>query len=91
MAITTYPERFRQAYPTAADSLCRDNNYTKGDRKFYLRDCKYHKEDPAIIVKWMRRNFGERHQGWDFSLAGGCVAIEIWDDRLMTMYEMWQM
>jgi hypothetical protein len=56
-----------------------------------IRDCRYHKEDPSIIVKWMRRNFGERHQGWDFSLAGGCVTIEIWDDRLMTMYEMWQM
>ena len=37
----------------------------------------------------MRRNFGERHQGWDFSLVGGCVTIELWDDRLITMYEMW--
>jgi hypothetical protein len=39
----------------------------------------------------MRRNFGERHQGWDFSLAGGCVTIELWDDKFITMYEMWQM
>jgi hypothetical protein len=39
----------------------------------------------------MRRNFGERHHGWDFSLAGGCVTIELWDDKFITMYEMWQM
>lgn len=91
MAITTYTEQFAQAFPYSAATLCRDNNYTTGNRKFYIRDCRYHKEDPSIIVKWMRRNFGERHQGWDFSLAGGCVTIEIWDDKFKTMYEMWQM
>jgi hypothetical protein len=90
MAITTYTERFRQAYPTAADSLCSDSKSKSGHKTVYRRDCRYHKEDPAIIVKWMRRNFGERHQGWDFSLVGGCVTIELWDDRLITMYEMWQ-
>ena len=91
MAITTYTEQFRQTFPTAADSLCRDSKSKSGHKTVYRRDCRYHKEDPAIIVKWMRRNFGERHQGWDFSLVGGCVTIEIWDDRLITMYEMWQM
>ena len=91
MAITTYTKGFAVTYPRAADCLCRDNNYKDGHKKVYLRDCLFHKEDPAVIVKWMRRNFGERHQGWDFSLAGGCVTIELWDDRLITMYEMWQM
>ena len=71
--------------------LCRDNKYKLGHKTVYQRDCRYHKEDPSIIVKWMRRNFGERHRGWDFSLAGGCVTIEIWDDKFITMYEMWQM
>ena len=83
--------KFTQASPSINSHLCRDNNYTTGNRKFYIRDCRYHKEDPSIIVKWMRRNFGERHQGWDFSLVGGCVTIELWDNRLITMYEMWQM
>jgi hypothetical protein len=90
MAITTYTTQFRQAFPTAASSLCRDNKYKNGHKTVYQRDCRYHKEDPAIIVKWMRRNFGERHQGWDFSLVGGCVTIELWDDRFITMYELWQ-
>ena len=72
-------------------TLCRDNKYKNGNRTVYNRDCSYHKEDPSIIVKWMRRNFGERHQGWDFSLVGGCVTIELWDDKFITMYEMWQM
>ena len=90
MAIMNINGRF--APSTSINShLCRDNNYTTGNRKFYIRDCRYHKEDPSIIVKWMRRNFGERHQGWDFSLVGGCVTIEIWDDKFKTMYEMWQM
>ena len=80
---------FGLAAPTVYINGCRDNKYKNGNRTFYLRDCSYHKEDPSIIVKWMRRNFGERHQGWDFSLVGGCVTIELWDDRLITMYEMW--
>ena len=82
---------FSPASPTNYINGCRDKKYKNGNRTVYNRDCKYHKEDPAIIVKWMRRNFGERHQGWDFSLVGGCVTIELWDDRLITMYEMWQL
>jgi hypothetical protein len=70
--------------------VSRDNKYKNGNRTCYVRDCKYRKEDPATIVKWMRRNFGHRHSGWDFSLISGCVTIELWDDRFITMYEMWQ-
>ena len=69
----------------------RSGYHKLGNKAIYKRDCLWRKEDPATIVKWMRRNFGERNQGWDFSLAGGCVTIELWDDRLITMYEMWQM
>jgi hypothetical protein len=82
---------FGLAAPTVYINGCRDNKYKNGSRTVYNRDCRYHKEDPTIIVKWMRRNFGERHQGWDFSLVGGCVTIELWDDKFITMYEMWQM
>lgn len=82
---------FAPATTFTGSKLCRDSKYKNGHKTVYNRDCRYHEEDPSIIVKWMRRNFGERHNGWDFSLVGGCINIEIWDDRLITMYEMWQM
>jgi len=83
--------RFATASPNINDHLCRDDKYKSGNKTVYRRDCRYRKEDPSIIIKWMRRNFGERHRGWDFSLVGGCVTIELWDDKFITMYEMWQM
>lgn len=82
---------FAPAATFTSSQLCRDNKYKNGHKTVYNRDCRYHKEDPTIIVKWMRRNFGERHKGWDFSLISGCVTIELWDDKFITMYEMWQM
>ena len=82
---------YSPAYPGIKNQLCKDAKYKSGDKTVYNRDCTYHKEDPATIVKWMRRNFGERHHGWDFSLVGGCVTIELWDDKFITMYEMWHM
>jgi hypothetical protein len=79
--------------PYINPELSRDSKSKLGNRTFYVRDCKFRKEDPAIIIKWMRRNFGERRHGWDFSLQihTGCVTIELWDDKFITMYEMWQM
>ena len=85
------PGALAHKFSTVNITLCRDKKYKNGNRTVYNRDCRYHKEDPTIIVKWMRRNFGERHQGWDFSLISGCVTIELWDDKFITMYEMWQM
>ena len=82
---------FAPAATFTSSLLCRDSKSKFEHKTVYNRDCRYHKEDPTIIVKWMRRNFGERHQGWDFSLVGGCVTIELWDDKFITMYEMWQM
>ena len=82
---------FSPAQPSNKDQLCRDDNYRLGSKTVYYRDCRFRKEDPATIVKWMRRNFGERHHGWDFSLVGGCVTIELWDAKFVTMYEMWYM
>ena len=90
MAILTTGS-YSLAHPSAKNHLCKDAKYKSGYKTVYNRDCKYHKEDPVVIVKWMRRNFGERHHGWDFSLVGGCVTIELWDDKFITMYEMWQM
>ena len=60
------------------------------NRVQYVYDCKGKKEDPTEIVKWCRRNFGERGAGWDFLLTSGNVTIILWDDRFKTMYELWK-
>ena len=68
-----------------------DRTYmSRGNRKSYVYDCKSKKEDPSIIVKWCRRNFGERGVGWDFLLVSGNVTIILWDDKFKTMYELWK-
>jgi len=60
-------------------------------RKTYRYDHKISgKEDKITLVKWLRRNLGNRGEGWDFTLSGGYVTIDIWDSRLQTMYEMWK-
>jgi hypothetical protein len=61
-----------------------------GSKTQYTYDCVYRKEDPSIIVKWCRRNFGERGKGWDFILNQGRVIIEIREDKYKVMYEMWK-
>jgi len=62
-----------------------------GTRSHYTYDCVYRKEDPSVIVKWCRRNFGERGNGWDFILNQGRVIIEIREQKYKVMYEMWKM
>jgi hypothetical protein len=46
--------------------------------------------DPATVIKWCRRNFGNRGDGWDFSGSDKAVDITIWSTKLITMYELWQ-
>jgi hypothetical protein len=60
-----------------------------GSRSQYTYDCVFRKEDPSVIVKWCRKNFGERGNGWDFYLNQGRVIIEIRDDKFKVMYELW--
>jgi hypothetical protein len=68
-----------------------DRTYmNRGNRVQYVYDCKGKKEDPTVIVKWCRRNFGERGMGWDFLLTSGNVTIVLWDDKFKTMYELWK-
>jgi len=59
--------------------------------KIYTHYCRG-AETPEIFVKWLRRNLGARGEGWDFrySVGNQAVHIEIWSDRLKTMYEMWK-
>jgi hypothetical protein len=61
-----------------------------GSSSQYTYDCIFRKEDPSVIVKWCRRNFGERGNGWDFILNQGRVIIEIRNDKYKVMYEMWK-
>ena len=58
-------------------------------KSYYYDTNKKGNAEPVVIVKWMRRNFGERGEGWDFTFCGGRVIIDIWSPRLQTMYEMW--
>ena len=48
------------------------------------------KDDTQEIIKWCRRNFGERGDGWDFTGGTKHVQITIWSSRLITMWELWQ-
>ena len=73
------------------DYLIHDRNYMgSGNRTSYVYECIKKKEDPSIIVKWCRRNFGERGVGWDFLFISGNVTIVLWDDKFKTMYELWK-
>lgn len=60
-----------------------------GGKSQYTYDCVFRKEDPSVIVKWLRRNFGQRGNGWDFILNQGRVIIEIRNEKYKVMYEMW--
>lgn len=48
------------------------------------------KGDPTAVIKWCRKNFGNRGDGWDFSGSGKTLDITIWSSRLITMYTLWQ-
>jgi hypothetical protein len=55
----------------------------------FVYDCRGKKENPEIIVRWLRRNFGERGNGWDWYLASGKVCIEITEPKYVVIYELW--
>ena len=58
-------------------------------RKTYLYNCVDKKENPTEIVKWLRRNLGERGKSWDFSFIKGNVSVDIFDDKAQVIYELW--
>ena len=66
------------------DVAIKNNDYT--DKKQYSAKTK----DSLQTVKWCRRNFGERGDGWDFAGSGKSLTIFIWSSKLQFMYEMWQ-
>ena len=59
----------------------------RGKQYYYPYEAK--RENPREIVSWLRRNFGQRGTGWDFQLSSGYVIIQVWDDKLQVIYELW--
>lgn len=78
--------------PVKQITTCRDTKSTWGGKTQYTYDYKFKKEDPATIVKWLRKNMGDRGVGWDFVLnsSAGVITVMIYDDKLKFMYEMWK-
>lgn len=48
------------------------------------------KGDSKEIIKWCRKNFGQRGDGWDFVGGVKHVQIIIWSSRLLVMWELWR-
>ena len=48
------------------------------------------RDDTKEVIKWCRRNFGNRGDGWDFTAGKKHVQLTIWSKRLITMWMMWQ-
>lgn len=48
------------------------------------------KGDPKEVIKWCRRNFGDRGDGWDFTGGTKSLEVTIWSSKLITMWELWQ-
>lgn len=42
------------------------------------------------VIKWCRRNFGNRGDGWDFSGGNKSLEVTIWSSKLKVMWELWQ-
>ena len=74
--------------PTDTDD--RSSVETRNGRTLYSIDLRHRKINEVEHIKWCRRNLGERHDGWDFWMAGGMLFIEVWDDKAKFTYEMWK-
>ena len=89
MAMSSLGSFSQAPIPYEDPTKIKDEVRSLGSRTQYTYDCVYRKEDPSVIVKWCRRNFGQRGSGWDFYLNQGRVIIEISDSKYKVMYEMW--
>jgi hypothetical protein len=65
------------------------------NKRNYLISCSEAQgKSPLETIKWMRRNFGDRGNGWDFGFSGvsgdrGNIWLELRDEKLIMMFEMW--
>lgn len=48
------------------------------------------RDDQKTVIKWCRKNFGNRGDGWDFTAGTKHVQLTIWSKRLITMWMLWQ-
>ena len=48
------------------------------------------KGDAMTVIKWCRRNFGDRGDGWDFTGGTKNIEVTIWSSKLKVMWELWQ-
>lgn len=76
--------------PPKNTTNCRDEKYVWGNKILYTYDYTFHKTDPKDHIKWCRKNMGERGSGWDFHTNQGTIVVEVWDDKLKFMYELWK-
>jgi hypothetical protein len=88
MAITTNTH-IRLA-PASRIIIDRSEVTTRGDKTIYKIDYRNRKDYPGDHIKWCRRNMGDRGTGWDFMWISELLVIEVWDDKLKFMYEMWK-
>lgn len=44
----------------------------------------------AEIVRWCRRNFGDRGDGWEFTGTNKYLEVRLWSSKLIMMWELWQ-
>ena len=88
MAITKNTGTFAPMIRTVATND-RSEVTTSGGKTIYKIDYRFRKDYPNDHIKWCRRNFGERGDGWDFTAGTRHVQITMWSSRLITMYELW--
>lgn len=65
--------------------VARKNDVDTNPEHFKIRTI-----DAVDVIKWCRRNFGERGDGWDFTAGTKSVEIKIWSSKLITMWKMWK-
>lgn len=71
--------------------LSKDKTIKSSRGYLHYYDFRFRKEDPSVITKWLRKNLGERGNGYDFTLnfKAGTMQIDIWETKLNFIYEIW--
>ena len=90
MAISTTNAYTYNSFITKPPTFDRSEVTTQGRKTIYKIDYRHRKDYPNDHIKWCRRNMGQRSSGWDFMWVSELLIIEIWDDKLKFMYEMWK-
>jgi len=91
MALSTSTGTFTPLpqYSPSGDRSGVDHDYRNG-HVLYKIDLNFSKINELEHIKWCRRNLGDRHDGWDFWLAGNMMYIEVWGEKQKFTYEMWK-